>query len=134
MTARLPITVRYAETDAMGVVHHAVYPVWLEAVRVQWMDEIGLPYAQVEQQGINFSVIELFVRYRSPVRFGQVILVEASLTKLTTRSARFDYLVFSEDVLCAEGHTRHLATDRSGKVIRLPEAVYQKFLPHVQSR
>ena len=42
------VRVRYAETDAMGVVHHASYFVWLEYVRVEWLKACGLDYKKLD--------------------------------------------------------------------------------------
>ncbi len=53
------ITVRYAETDQMGVVHHAVYPVWFELARTDFMKQIGVSYAQIESLGVMLPVTDI---------------------------------------------------------------------------
>ena len=57
-TVALDIPVRFAETDAMGVVHHSNYIVWFEAARVAWMDAAGMPYTEVAAGGNHFAVTE----------------------------------------------------------------------------
>ena len=64
-----PIRVRYAETDAMGIVHHAVYPVWMELGRSDLLRQLGESYAQWEARGIRMSVAGLSVIYRAPARY-----------------------------------------------------------------
>jgi acyl-CoA thioester hydrolase len=125
MRIRLPITVRYAETDAMGVVHHSSYIVWLEAARVEWLNQIGLPYTQVEAMGVAFAVVEVNFTYRAPARFGDRVEVEAWLEELASRTLRFRYQVWRNETLLGEGYTRHLGQDPSGRAIRIPEAIQE---------
>ena len=66
------VKVRYAETDQMGVVHHAAFLVWLEAARVEFLDQCGMRYDRLEEQGIFLPVTEVRCRYRQPVRFGEM--------------------------------------------------------------
>lgn len=120
MRVRLPITVRYAETDAMGVVHHSSYVVWLEAARVEWLNQIGLPYTQIEAQGLAFAVVEIGLVYRSPARFGDVVEVETWLSEATSRTLQYRYRVWKGQTLLAEGFTRHLCQDARGKAVRIP--------------
>lgn len=123
MTVRLPITVRYAETDAMGVVHHASYIVWLEAARVEWMDQIGFPYTQVEAMGIGFAVIEVGFTYRSAARFGDKVEVEVWLSELSSRILKYQYRVWNGTQLVGEGFTRHVGQDKTGRAVRIPAEI-----------
>ncbi|RDI95565.1 acyl-CoA thioesterase [Meiothermus sp. QL-1] len=131
MTARLSLAVRYAETDAMGVVHHSSYVVWLEAARVEWLVRIGLPYPEVEAQGLAFAVVELGLTYRQPARFGEVVEVEVWLAELSSRALRYQYRVWRGEVLLAEGFTRHLCQDRQGRATRIPPAIAQRLAAHL---
>jgi acyl-CoA thioester hydrolase len=49
ITSTTQLTVRYAETDMMGVVYHGSYIPWLEVGRTQLLKELGLPYRQLEE-------------------------------------------------------------------------------------
>lgn len=131
MRVRLPITVRYAETDAMGVVHHSSYVVWLEAARVEWLNQIGLPYTQIEAQGLAFAVVEIGLVYRSPARFGDVVEVETWLSEATSRTLQYRYRVWKGQTLLAEGFTRHLCQDARGKAVRIPPTLAKTLLTHV---
>jgi acyl-CoA thioesterase FadM len=63
-----PIRVRYAETDAMGIVHHATYPIWMELGRSDFLRELGQSYSEWEAQGVMMSVGELHLKYRAPAK------------------------------------------------------------------
>ena len=71
--------VRYAETDAMGIVHHSAYIIWFEAARVAWMDAQGLPYADFAAAGNHFAVTGIDVAYRQSCRFGDVGVTHPTL-------------------------------------------------------
>ncbi|GEM84398.1 acyl-CoA thioesterase [Meiothermus hypogaeus] len=132
MTVRLPIAVRYAETDAMGVVHHSSYVVWLEAARVEWLEQIGLPYTQIEVQGLAFAVIELGLTYRNPARFGDRVEVETWLSEASSRTLRYQYRVWRSETLLAEGFTRHLCQDARGKAVRIPPNISDALVAHLR--
>jgi acyl-CoA thioester hydrolase len=55
------IKVRYAETDQMGVVHHANYALYLELARIEWLSMLGFSYAEMEKQGVILPVVSLLV-------------------------------------------------------------------------
>lgn len=93
------IKVRYAETDQMGVVHHSVYAVYLEAARVDFLERAGLPYHRVEARGVFFPVVELGLTFRAPARFGEVVEVRTRLAELSSRALLFRYRVEREGVL-----------------------------------
>src|SRR5690554_6107441 len=93
----LDLTVRFAETDAMGVVHHSAYIVWFEAGRIAWLEAAGVPYAQVSAAGYNFAVIEVSAHYRMAIRFGDPVRVITRLTMLRSRQIEFEYEVRHRD-------------------------------------
>lgn len=118
----LDLTVRFAETDLMGVVHHSVYIVWFEAGRVAWMDAAGLPYVQVANAGYNFAVTDLRCRYRAAVRFGDPVQVVTRLAGLRSRQVAFDYTVRNpvDGTVYATGHTQHICVDADNRMARIP--------------
>jgi acyl-CoA thioester hydrolase len=125
--------VRFAETDQMGVAHHAAYVVWLEAARVEWMRERGLSYRELEDSGVSMAVSALTVRYRRAVRFDDRLRVDCRLTAVRSRYGRYAYRLVSEDgALVATAVTEHVATDRRGKAVRLPAAWLTAFEEHVE--
>ncbi|WP_423739369.1 acyl-CoA thioesterase [Deinococcus koreensis] len=117
------IHVRYAETDMMGVVHHANYPVWFEVGRTELMHALGLPYREIEARGYFLMLSGLNVEYRRAARYDDELTVTTALTALRSRTLTFGYRVVRGDELLATGETRHIATDRSYRPARLPDDV-----------
>lgn len=118
-----PIRVRYAETDAMGIVHHAVYPVWMELGRSEFLRAQGQSYAAWEAQGIFMSVGELKVRYRAPARYDELVEVRTWLREAGRRRVVFAYEVLREGQRLAEGESVHIVTGPDGRARVLPESL-----------
>jgi len=123
------VEVRYAETDAMGVVHHAVYPVWFELARIDFLRTHGLPFTELEAQGWQSPVVSLGLDYLRPCRFGDFIDVGSRLS-LDGLRFRFDYEVVKNGDLLARGHSVHVFT-RDGKPCRLPSHFIKQFFPEL---
>lgn len=114
------VRARFAETDAMGVVHHAAYLPWLESARVEYLRSLGHPYTALRATGTDLSVIEVAARYLRPVRFDD--LVDVHLGVLAVRGATFAlcYLLAVGDEARATAVTVHAALDAAGRPVRLP--------------
>lgn len=69
--------VNYYETDMMGVVHHSNYIRWFEEARISWMEEGGVPYSEVEANGIQMPVVGVLCDYKVPAKFGDTVCIEA---------------------------------------------------------
>jgi len=119
------IRVRYAETDAMGVAHHANYFVWFEAGRTEYTRAAGLPYREVEAGGVRLVVIEAHCHFHRPARYDDVVIVRTSLRDVSKATLTFAYDVVAkgDGARLADGYTVHAATDVGGRVRRIPEAV-----------
>jgi acyl-CoA thioester hydrolase len=117
------VRARYAETDAMGVVHHAVYPVWFEVARTALSHAVGVPYIDWERRGVLLMVGELRCRYRRPARYDDQVTVWVRVGEVASRRVVFEYRVEGPDgAVLAEGETRHVVVDRvSGRPTVLPE-------------
>ena len=125
------IKVRYAETDQMGVVHHAVYPIWFEACRTDYMEQLGYPYQRIEQEGFMTPLIKLDVNYKAGAKYGDTVLVDAKISELGLIKFTFSYTVKrkSDGVLLATGSTTLACCDKDMKIINLKTAcpeVYAK--------
>lgn len=114
--------VRYAETDAMGIVHHSAYIVWFEEGRSAYMRAIGLPYSQVERMGYYFTVVEVHGRFISPARYDERVRVDTWISELKSRGLTFSYRVVREadQQLLVEGYSRHICIDHQGNIRRIP--------------
>lgn len=132
-TVQTELKVRYAETDAMGVAHHAVYPVWFEVGRSDLMHALGLPYRGVEARGYYLMLSDLQVRYRRAARYDDTLILTTSVTEVRSRTATFIYELHRRDgaaqelepqlELLATGKTHHIATDKNYRPARFPDDV-----------
>jgi acyl-CoA thioester hydrolase len=118
------ITVRFAETDAQGVVHNANYLVWFEVARVAYLAEYAGGYPALRAQGIESFVLESHVRYRQPARFDDRLRIHARIGELRGARFRFDYEVERDGEVIADGWTSHGCVDAETlRPTRIPQAL-----------
>ena len=124
------VRVRYAETDQMGVAHHANHLVWFEAGRVEYCRQLGFEYKQMEIEDDSFIVVaEASCRYKRPARFDDLLTVRTRVTESQRRTIRFAYEIFNpSQELIATGETLHVICDRQGRTKSLPEK-YKQYFP-----
>ena len=118
------IRVRYAETDAMGIVHNANYLVWFEVGRSALCRDKGFSYKEMEDEEDALMVVaESYCRYKTPAYYEDVLTIRTQVAEIRSRSLRFIYEIYreSDESLIAEGETLHLVTDKDKKVRSLPE-------------
>jgi acyl-CoA thioester hydrolase len=123
--------VRYAETDQMGIVHHASYVVWLEEGRSQWMRAHGNSYAQFEKEGLLLVVSELCLRYKQPARYDQRVTIRCWVESVRSRQIQFNYEAVDAETgaVLVNGYRQLICLDRDGEVTRIPDQ-WQGFLRH----
>ena len=94
MISQTKITVRYAETDQMGIVHHSVYPIWYEAARTEAIKKIGMTYSTLEKNGIMIPLVELNCKYIFPAEYEDILTIKVEIAKLTPARIVFQYQIF----------------------------------------
>jgi acyl-CoA thioester hydrolase len=114
------IRVRFAETDAMGIVHHGRYVPYLEEARVEYLRHIGHPYTEWREQGTDSAVLEVYVRYVAPLRFDDEVDVHTALAAVTRTTFQMSYLLRRDGDVCATAVTAHGLLNAAGRPIRLP--------------
>src|SRR5918997_1626164 len=87
------VRVRFAETDAQGIVHNAVYLVWFELARVEYLERFAGGYPALRERGVEAFVTEAHVRYGAPARFDDRLAVRARCTGVRGARFRFEYLL-----------------------------------------
>lgn len=93
MHSRTYFTVRYAETDRMGIAHHSNYPVWFEMGRTDFIRLFGTSYSDMEQSGIMTPVRNLSVHYKLPAQYEDRLVVRTWCTNITAARIEFSYSV-----------------------------------------
>jgi acyl-CoA thioester hydrolase len=125
------ISVRYAETDQMGVVYYANYLVWFEVGRAAWCRAHGFQYRDLEAHyGRMMLVAEASCRYKAPARYEDDILIRTAAGPSGDKVIRFSYEIRNKQTgqLLATGETVHVVTDRDLRAARLPEHIGKIFL------
>jgi acyl-CoA thioester hydrolase len=122
------LRVRYAETDAMGVVHHASYLVWLEQGRTELLRSRGTSYREIEARGFFIVLTDLQVRYLSPARYDDVVVVRTELAGLRSRQISFAYEVRLAEpgTPLLSARSEHICVGRAtGRPTRLPATLLE---------
>lgn len=57
--------VQYYETDQMQVAHHSNYIRWMEEARTDYLDSVGISYAEMERRGIISPVLTVSCQYHT---------------------------------------------------------------------
>ena len=118
------ITVRYAETDQMGVAYYANFLVWMEVGRGEYCRSVGFRYRDMEEEdGVLLAVVEAHCRYLHPARYDDEVLIRTRIGKATPRLVSFGYEMVraADGRILATGETRHIFCTREMKPARLPE-------------
>ncbi|HKC21656.1 MAG TPA: thioesterase family protein [Gaiellaceae bacterium] len=118
------VRVRFAETDAQGVVHNSNYLIWFEIARVAYLEEFAGGYPALRETGLESFVLESHVRYRLPAHFDDRLSIHTRVGELRGARFRFDYEVRRGDELIAEGWTSHGCVDaQTLRPTRVPDAL-----------
>jgi acyl-CoA thioester hydrolase len=107
----LEITVRFAETDAQGVAHHAAYLVWFETARVEYLRKFAGGYQALRDTGVEATTAEVHVRYLRPVAFDDRLVIQTRCTEMRGARFRYEYAVERHGELVADGWTGHACVD-----------------------
>ncbi|MFQ5804911.1 MAG: acyl-CoA thioesterase [Phycisphaerae bacterium] len=118
------IRVRYAETDAMGYLHHAQYFVYFEIGRTELLRLNGLRYRDMEQRGLFYVVAKLDCRFRAPARYDDLLTLTTSTTKLSPLRVDHHYELKRDGHVLTEASSTLVLVDRDGKPTTLPSELY----------
>lgn len=121
LSGDITIRVRYAETDRMGLLHHANYLVYFEQGRTELLRARGLAYKDLEDQGYLLVLTKAEVRYRSPARYDDVLTLKTTVIRTTAVRIDHQYELLRDGALLAEGNTTLACVDREGRLQALPD-------------
>lgn len=122
-TSSSQVRVRYAETDAQRIVHHASYIVYFEVARSDLIRSLGMSYADFESEGFFLAVSDVAVRYLRPARYDDLLTVHCGVKQARSRSLTFVYAIENATTgqQLVTGETKHICLDATGQVARVPE-------------
>jgi acyl-CoA thioester hydrolase len=124
-TGDIQIRVRYAETDRMGLLHHANYLVYFEQARTELLRLAGATYKEMEDQGFFLVITKAEVRYKLPAHYDDVLTIRTTVERVTYVRIDHRYEVFRGDELIAEGSSTLACVGRDGRPQALPEFLRQ---------
>lgn len=106
----------------MGVVYHSEYLVYCEVGRTEWIRSAGLPYAEMERQGVMLAVVEASLRFHAPAKYDDLLRIETHLTDVRSRRVSFEYLVrhAASGTRLVSAATQLMALDPGGRPTAIP--------------
>jgi len=120
------LRVRYSETDRMGIVYHGAYVAWFEVGGTAFCRAAGFPYRRMGETGLWILVTRVECVYRRPARYDDRIFVGARMTEVGSRGLAFAYEVVNEQrERVADGASRHVFADTTGRPVRAPAQVVE---------
>jgi acyl-CoA thioester hydrolase len=115
------VKVRFAETDAQGIAHHASFVVWLEVARVEYLERFAGGYQAIRDSGLEALTTDVTVRYHRAAYFDELLTVAARCAELRGARFRYEYRIERSGELVAEASTRHAVVDaRTYRPTRVP--------------
>lgn len=126
MSGEIQIRVRYAETDRMGLLHHANYLVYFEQGRTELLRPLGSSYKQMEDAGYFLVLVKVEVKYRKPARYDDLLTLKTTVTRVTPVRIEHKYELMRDNELLAEGTSTLACVDRDGKLQAMPEAIGER--------
>ncbi len=124
--SRTQITVRYAETDAMGIVYHGNYLPWFEVGRTTLLKEYGLAYRDLEASGFSLPVIELGTKFFRPAVYDDTVTIVTRMKERPLIRIRLDYEVWRGEEKLVTGFTIHAFVNKAGEPVRPPANFVEK--------
>lgn len=115
----------YGDTDNMGIAYYANYLRWFEIGRTEMLRAWGLPYREIEAQGLLLPVAEAQCKYAAPAKYDDLLIIETRLDAGYKGGLKIHYRILSQngETLHATGFTRHAFMNTQGRVIRPPKFI-----------
>ncbi|NLY91523.1 MAG: acyl-CoA thioesterase [Firmicutes bacterium] len=132
-TNRVSFRVRYAETDAMGIVHHSRYIPWMELGRTEFLRQYGFSYRQCEEEGYLFPLLAVACQYHAPAKYDDLVTVETTLKAIRPPYLEFSYRITREPdgLLLVTGETKQICITKDKKPRREPVKKMEEFFRHL---
>jgi acyl-CoA thioester hydrolase len=125
-SGEITIRVRYAETDRMGLLHHANYLIYFEQGRTELLRSHGMSYKALEDQGFLLVLTKIEVKYRWPARYDDLLTLKTIVTRTTSVRIDHRYELYCEGRLLAEGASTLACIDRDGRPQALPDFLRER--------
>ena len=110
----------YSDTDAYGVVWHGSYLRWLEMGRIELCEQAGYSLSKLYDADITLPVVDLNVRYKSPAKLEDELLIVTELKELSKLSMTFCQKIYNakSEKLNIEASIKVVAVHNDGTLYR----------------
>jgi len=116
-------TVRFAETDAQGIVFYGTYVTYQDETFTEYMEAVGFPYELLRAEDWDVHVVNLELNYRAQATFRDRLINAMRIDAIGESSLVFDYRCRqADDTVVVEGSVTHVAVDQAGDPVRVPDA------------
>lgn len=114
-------TALYYETDKMAVVHHSNYIRWLEEARIDFLNQVGLPYDEMEKNGIMIPVLSVSCQYKYAVKFNETVCIKSKMEDFSGLKFKISYHITDKETgdLRVTAESSHFFVDSNFKPIRI---------------
>jgi acyl-CoA thioester hydrolase len=120
-TFEMTVRVRYAETDRMGLLHHANYFVFFEMGRTEMLRQKGVSYREIEDAGHFLVIVDIGCKFKRPAYYDDLLTIRTTVSRVTHVKIIHEYQILRDDLVLAEGHSTLACVDRDGRPQALPE-------------
>lgn len=119
--------IQYYETDKMGIVHHSNYIRWFEEARLDFLEQVGLNFAEFEKEGLISPVLSISARYLSPMKYGDNAIINVYLTKVSNYKFEFSYEIIDaiNQEKKVEGESSHCFLNNTGTPVSLKKEKFE---------
>lgn len=116
-------TVRFAETDAQGIVFYGNYATFQDETFAAFMDAVGFPYEDTRRNSWDVHVVNLDLNFRSQARFRDSLVnaMRASFIGESSLTLEYQCRQASDDTVVVDGTVTHVAVDEDGAPTRIPD-------------
>ena len=117
------LRVRYGETDPMKYVYYGNYAEYLEVARVELFRSLGIPYDEIENQGIWLPVSEFSIKYLKPALYDELLEIHTFIKKIPGVRVEFDYEIYngSKHKITEAKTTLFFLDSSKNKVVKCPD-------------
>lgn len=122
--SEVQIRVRYAECDAMGLLHHSRYLEYMEISRTDLLRASGVSYKELEARGVFFVVAKLEIRYKARIGYDDVVTVRTQVDRITRTRVDHSYQIINNGVIATEATSTLACVNKEGKPILMPDDLW----------
>ncbi len=125
--------VYYEDTDAGGIMYHSNYINFCERGRSDLLRDLGVPASEVtEKLRVGFVVRHLEADYLAVARLDDLLSVETSLKIIKNSSFVMNQSIKCQNNAIFSMNVTVVCVDESGKPVRIPEMLRDKFKDYLE--